>query len=248
VGGLAPRSALNRYGWTRGGKDRAQRKKKSPVPKEGRSANGRRRDALLHALFQNGWILAGVLALGWSASVALGGIYLETLFGSVALQRAVRRAGRAHIAMGEWIRQDGVAPPETLGDSTRTTTLIGLAQGAFLLVFGAGALLHPEGLDPIWRLSLGDLGSAAAGALMTSVVEYRRLRQPIAGAGDAWLRSRADLQFSTTLALVLFMMVLPWTFFLVGERGLFVVLIGGKAGLDTWLAGRRPEGESLRRS
>lgn len=204
------------------------------------TVTSRRRDALLHALLQNGWIVVGVLALGWSASVTVGGIYLETLFCSLALQRAVRRAGRAHVATGESIHQDGVARPGTLGDSTRTTTMVGLAQGFFMLLFGAGVLRDPESLDPIWRLSLGDLGSAAAGALMTGVVEYRRLRQRIPGAGDAWLRSRADLQFSTTLALVLFMMILPWSFFLVGERGLFVVLIGGKAALDAWLAGCRP--------
>jgi hypothetical protein len=88
-------------------------------------------------------------------------------------------------------------------------------------------------------MSLRDLAAAALGALVTGVVEYARLRRRLPGAGEAWVRSRVDLQFSTTLALVLFMMVLPWTFFLVGERGLFVVLIGGKATLDTWLAGRR---------
>ena len=48
----------------------------------------------------------------------------------------------------------------------------------------------------------------------------------------------ADLQSLTILALILFMMILPWSFFLVGERGLFVVFIGGKTALDTWLASR----------
>jgi hypothetical protein len=198
----------------------------------------RRRDALLHALLQNGWLVFGVLVLGWSASVTLGGIYLETLFCTLALQFAVRRAGRAQVATGETIYQDGVAQPGTLGDKTRTTTMVGLAQGGFVFVLALGVLRDPGSLDPIWRMSLVELGQAAAGALMTGIIEHDRLRQRIPGASVAWLLSRADLQFSTTVALVLFMMILPWSFFLVGERGLFVVLIGGKTALDHWLAGR----------
>ena len=149
----------------------------------------RRKDALLHALLQNGWLLAGVLVLGWSASVVLGGIYLETLFCSMALQLAVRLSGRTHVATGESIQQDGVVRSGTLADSTRTTTFIGLTQGVFMLVFGAGAFLD-ETLDPIWRLSLSDLGLTAAGALMTAAIEYRRLRHRIPGATVAWLCSR----------------------------------------------------------
>jgi hypothetical protein len=198
----------------------------------------RRRDALLHVLLQNGWLVFGVLVLGWSASVTLGGIYLETLFCTLALQRAVRRAGRADVATGETIYQDGVARRGTLGDKTRMTTTAGLAQGAFVFVFAIGVLRDPGSLDPIWRMSLIDLVQAAAGALITGIVEHDRLRNRIPRASEAWLLSRADLQFSTTLALVLFMMILPWSFFLVGERGLFVVLIGGKTALDNWLAGR----------
>ena len=202
------------------------------------TTTSRQRDALLHALLQNGWIVVGVFALGWSAGVTVGGSYLETLFCSLALQQAVWRAGRANVATAETVRKDGVSRPATLGDRMGRTMVAGLGQGAFLLAFGWAILLNPGGVDPIWRLSLGDLGPATAGALITGVVEYLRLRRRIPGASEAWLLSRADLQFSTTLALVLFMLVLPWTFFLVGERGLFVVLIGGKAALDTWLAGR----------
>jgi hypothetical protein len=201
-------------------------------------ATSRRHDALVHTLLQNGWLVFGVFVLGWSASVTLGGIYLETLFCSVALRVAVRRAGRAQVATGELIYQNGVGRPGTLGDKTRTTTLAGLGQGVFLVAFAAAVLRDPGSVDPIWRLPLADLGESAVGALITGIVEHDRLRRRIPGASVEWLLSRADLQFSTTLALVLFMMVLPWSFFLVGERGLFVVLIGGKTALDNWLAGR----------
>ncbi|HEY6553875.1 MAG TPA: hypothetical protein VI669_11005 [Vicinamibacteria bacterium] len=180
-----------------------------------------------------------MFALGWSASVTVGGIYLETLFCSLALRRAVRRAGWASLVTGGSVTEKGVSRREHLADRTKSTTTIGWGQGVFLLAFGVAVLRGPEDVDPIWRMSPRDLGAAALGALVTGFVEYVRLRRRLPEAGEAWVRSRVDLQFSTTLALVLFMMVLPWTFFLVGERGLFVVLIGGKAALDTWLAGRR---------
>jgi hypothetical protein len=183
--------------------------------------------------------VVGVFALGWSASVTVGGIYLETLICSLALRRAVRRAGWASLATSGSVTENGVTRREHLADRMKSTTMMGLAQGVFLVAFGVAVLRGPEDVDPIWRMSLRDLAAAALGALVTGVVEYARLRRRLPGAGEAWVRSRVDLQFSTTLALVLFVMVLPWTFFLVGERGLFVVLIGGKATLDTWLAGRR---------
>ena len=107
-----------------------------------------------------------------------------------------------------------------------------------MLVFGAGAYLD-ETLDPIWRLSVSDLGLAAAGAVMTAAIEYGRLRHRIPRESVAWLCSRADLQYSTAVAFVLFMLIVPWSFFVVGERGLFIVLIGGNTALDTWLASRR---------
>lgn len=207
-----------------------------------RTTTSMRRDPLLHALLQNGWIVVGVFALGWSASVTLGSIYLQTLFCTLALQRAIRRTGRAYRPTGGSTFENDVTRPEALGEFTKLTTLIGLAQGVFVLVFGLGLLRGPEGLDPIWHLSLDELGPAALGAFVTAVIEYARLRRRIPRASDAWLRWRVDLQRSTTFALVLFMMVLPWSFFLVGERGLFVVLIGGKTALDVWLAGRRLPG------
>jgi hypothetical protein len=207
-----------------------------------RTATSVPREVLLHALLQNGWIVVGVFALGWSASVTLGSIYLETLFCTLALQLAIGWTGRANRPTGRSIFENGVSRAETFGGFTKLTTGIGLAQGAFVLVFAVGLLRDPQGVDPIWHLSLDDLGPAALGALVTAVIEYARLRRRLPRARDAWLRWRVDLQQSTTLALVVFMMVLPWSFFLVGERGLFVVLIGAKTALDVWLAGKRYPG------
>lgn len=190
------------------------------------------RDGLLHAALQNGWILAGVFLLGWSAGLVVGGIYLETLLGSVGLSRAVRGTRHAHLKVGN----------ESVRDVTRTAVMFGLAQGVFVLVFLFGVLRDPAGIDPIWAFWPPQLSLMIAGALLAAAADYVLVRRELRVASDAWVRRRAERQLLAAHALILLMLVVPWSFLLIGERGMVVTLFLLKGALDVWMVGPAGEG------
>jgi hypothetical protein len=188
---------------------------------------GRHHDGVVRALVQNGWILAGVLLLGWSASLVIGGIYLETLFGSIGLAHAVRVARR----------QDLKVDQGSAGQVTKKAVLAGLGQGAFLLVFMFGVLLDPEGVEPLWRFWSHELTLVVAGALLAAAADYVLVRRWIRAAPDASVRRRVDRQLASVLLLILLMLIVPWSFLFIGEMGMVVTLFVLKGLLDVWMAG-----------
>jgi hypothetical protein len=181
----------------------------------------------VRAALQSGWILAGVLLLGWSASPVIAGIYLETLFGSVGLGRALRAAGREHLKVHQ-----GAA-----GETAKTAVVAGLAQGVFLLAFLFGVLRDPEGVEPVWRIQLHDLTLVCAGALLAAAADYVLVLRWVRAASDALVRRRVERQLSSVLLLILLMLTVPWSFFVVGELGMVVTLFVLKGLLDVWMAG-----------
>jgi hypothetical protein len=188
---------------------------------------GRRHDGIVRAALQSGWILAGVLLLGWSASLVIGGIYLETLFGSIGLWRALRVARRQHVK----------ADQGSAGEVTRKAVVAGLALGVFLLVCFLGVLLNPEGLEPVWRFQAHELTLVFAGALLAAAADYVLVLRWVGAAPDALVRRRVDRQLASVLLLIMLMLIVPWSFFLVGELGMVVTLFVLKGLLDVWMAG-----------
>jgi hypothetical protein len=187
-----------------------------------------RHEPLVRAVLYNGWILAGVFLLGWSAGIAIGGIYLETLFASIGLAIAVRRARRGHVA----------ADQGSASKVTRETVIAGLALGAFALAFLASALFGTP-VDEILALWSHDLTLVISGALLTAAADYVFVRRRLGGAPDLWVRRRVDRQQMAVFVLMLLLLIVPWSVLIFGARGMVVTLFVLKALLDVWTA--RPD-------
>jgi hypothetical protein len=198
-----------------------------PAPRAPERFLGRHHDGIVRAALQSGWILAGVLLLGWSASLVIGGIYLETLFGSIGLRRALRVARRQHVK----------ADQGSAGEVTQKAVMAGLAQGVFLLVLSFGVLRDPEGVEAVWRFWPHELTLVFAGALLAAAADYVLVLRSVRTAPDALVRRRVDRQLATVLLLIMLMLIVPWSFFLVGELGMVVTLFVLKGLLDVWMAG-----------
>ena len=188
---------------------------------------GRHHDGIVRSAVQNGWILAGVLFLGWSAALVIAGVYLETLFVSLGLAYAVRALRRQHVK----------ADKGTVGDVTKKAVIVGLAQGGFLVAFLVAVLIDPEGVQPRWRIGPHELTLVIVGALLAAAADSVSTRRRVRSASDRWVRGRADRQLMAALALLLLMLIVPWSFLLIGERGMVVTLFVLKGLLDVWTVG-----------
>lgn len=184
-----------------------------------------RRDALVRAALHNAWILAGVFLLGWSAGTAIGASYLETLLTSIGLAIAVLVTGR-----GEVETREGTA-----GKVTRETVIAGFALGAFGLVFLVSILLQ-QTLEVFVAAWSHDLAFIAAGALLAAAIDFVIVHRSLRVQPDGWVRRRVDRQQNAMFALMLLLLVVPWTFLLIGEKGMIATLFVLKALLDAWTA------------
>jgi hypothetical protein len=204
---------------------RRQRARDEGVDPPADAPRVRRHGPLVRALLYNAWILAGVFLLGWSAGIAIGGMYLETLFTSIGLAIAVRRARRGHV----------VADQGSARKVTRETVVAGLALGAFALAFLVSALLGTP-VDAIWASWSHDLTFVISGALLTAAADYVFLRRRLGAASDLWVRRRVDRQQTAVFVLMLLLLIVPWSVLIFGARGMVVTLFVLKALLDAWTA------------
>jgi hypothetical protein len=185
----------------------------------------RRRDALVRALLHNGWILAGVFLLGWSAALAIAASYLETLFSTVGLAVAVRVAHRGEVA----------ADQGSAAEVTRETVIAGLALAALGLAFAVGILLQ-QTLEAFVAARSQDLALVVGGALLTAAIDYAFVQRRLGAAPDAWVRRRVGRQQKAMFALMLLLLIVPWSLLFIGRSGMIVTLFALKALLDAWAA------------
>ena len=178
--------------------------------------------ALARAVLHNAWILAGVFLLGWSAPLAIGASFLETLLTSLGLAIAVRRARRGDVR----------ADQGTAGEVTRESVIAGFALGALVLFFYVTILLQKP-LEAIWS---HDLALVVAGALLAAAADFVVVQRGLGVESDAWVRRRVGRQQRALFGLMLLMLVVPFSLPFVGERAMLVTLFVLKALLDTWTA------------